>query len=129
MKSLCLRLIYRGKIVGHQWHYYESMINNRIVIMEAVKFPISEQDVVTCITTGECSQIVYDSFDLGIKFGEEWFFNNDVVLSPDFNSEWILHIDIGQTMWLEQGNNAQPIYRLVDAQLKRIGTIYDKDTE
>ena len=128
------RLIKDGKIIGYQHHFFESLSNNRMVIMEAERFPFSEQDIVTCISNGECSVFNYDSFDLGIKVGDEWWFENDKISNDGFIttlrygefadtsthrlfSGW--HITNGEFI---MAISAKELFN----NLKRIGTIYDK---
>lgn len=129
MNELMLRLIKDGKIVGYEYHNAGEIIQSE------------SPDFIETINIGEgyeCYPIDHDSFDLGIKVGDEWWHNNDLALAPS-GAIYILHSlyetsDGNKFYWVfvtEKPSIVEGIiefyYGIEKLSFRRIGTIYDKE--
>ncbi len=145
--ELMLRLIKDGKIVGKRWTLTLGEAKKHLDSDEYEEHQwarcYKDEDMVdiyyvysekhpeyTHFTTDQwtlCIFARYDSFDMGIKVGEEWFFEGDrisygsndhringVLNSPTINHGWVV---------MKQGVSNE-LWELVNP--KRIGSIYDK---
>lgn len=80
MKELMLRLIKDGKIVGYMYGWYDDVIKRYNYYMfdniaDTKKVPW----VGNCSYPIDCMKFDHNSFDYGIKFGDEWWFENDII--------------------------------------------------
>ena len=73
---------------------------------------------------------IYTSFDMGIKVGDEWWFEGDI-LGDDISAEGILWYDEELCFWtvgavgkFEESNGLWSLMKKVKCE--RIGTMYDK---
>ena len=115
--ELILRLLKDNKIVGYEYRNPFSTSTKIIYIHHFDKLPIdhsrgySDHSRGYNTITGGGNVIYYDSFELGIKVGDEWFFDGDLVDYGDgVSRNLILYITtLGE---LEH--------------VKRIGTIHDE---
>jgi hypothetical protein len=115
--ELILRLLKDNKIVGYEYRSPFSTSTKIIYIHHFDKLPIdhsrgySDHSRGYNTITGGGNVIYYDSFELGIKVGDEWFFDGDLVDYGDgVSRNLILYITtLGE---LEH--------------VKRIGTIHDE---
>jgi len=113
MKELCLRLIKDGKIVG-----YESITGGLRVQMHGDK-PFDTPDNIAFD-----GFIFHDSFDIGIKVGDEWWFGNDIVKWKDSQGNTgKCKISVNNILHMNQSS------RYSFYPTKRIGSIYDSEVE
>lgn len=70
MTELCLRLIGDGKPVGYEYHVVG-------VIFHYYEMP-PPKGITKAITIDNNSYIKHDSFDLGIKVEDKWWFAGDI---------------------------------------------------
>lgn len=140
MTELMLRLIKDKKIVGYEWH--------RKVAPDAELTTIWYREVEDDAWhfTGD-QAIDYDSFDPGIKVGEEWFFSGDIFEAPpaeDLKEKRIIILRYGENNqhddivcgWYWElvsghaenldGSKTQYIWKSEITRAKRIGTVYDE---
>jgi len=79
MKELLLRLIYGGKVVGYEWKYYDKWAGTHITLY---------YDKKSCI--GKSKSVYpspkHDSFDVGTKVGDEWWFSDDKIKGIDVSA-------------------------------------------
>ena len=129
MKELCLRLIKDGKIVG-----YESITGGLRVQMHGDK-PFDTPDNIAFD-----GFIFHDSFDMGIKVGDEWWFENDIIKYIMGDSGVLSHgeyyiqackvdavdsaLYFGWHVLSNRGNTVEPFEYMGNC--TKIGTIYDK---
>ncbi len=143
MTELMLRLIKDGKIVGYEWHI-DGLIQhteqgdwfNRSGSPDDILYS-AEYSMITGIISHP-EYIKHDSFDLGIKVGDEWYFTRDILRITTEYSEYDTEITMNNgchifdyktddyDTWLfgiinEVGGLGEGIYSW-----KRIGTIYDE---
>lgn len=120
--ELRVRLLKDGKIVGFEWHRNTnglmSMWRKNLYRRKNSAF---EEDVI-----GIYRQISYDSFELGIKTDDEWWFEGDRIMgkvdgitingvlnAPTWNHGWIV---------ITQGVSKE-LWTFIGAE--RIGNIHD----
>ena len=128
MTELRLRLIKDGKIVGYELHK-DGNIHHSSDIQKLLGDGYSWCD----IDDGAAAYglhptyINHDSFDLSIKAGDSWLFNNDIVMDDpsEFGEQFILIYNAG---WMLENTNIDlGTVAVTDLDgLKRIGTIYDE---
>ena len=70
MTKLMLRLVKDGKIVGYEWHGNGDIKHHKD--FNSVRYCVS-------FKRDNKYYIAHDSFDLGIKIGDEWWFENDII--------------------------------------------------
>ena len=127
------------KIVGYEWH--------RIVDgATQVTIWYREEGETDWVHTGE-QEIDYDAFELGIKDGDEWFFEGDIIEfwhddyenwinknrnPPQIRATGILEIDKYGWVIKQLTGDANALYTYDSARewswagLKRIGDIHEK---
>jgi len=76
--ELILRLLKDNKIVGYEYRNPFSTSTKIIYIHHFDKLPIDHSRGYNTITGGG-NVIYYDSFELGMKVGDLWFFDGDLV--------------------------------------------------
>jgi len=151
MKEMMIRLIKNDKIVGYEWKLpYDDAIklctgyDEYCFPKEKWSGKIVSVDSVDMGHWVMVEDFTYDSFELGIKVGDEWWFINDRV-QAEFNT-WLIG-DIGKeecikwqkmsgtidqkddgrivVVW-DNGDKSEPLIRAINmSDFKRIGTIHD----
>ena len=76
--ELMLRLIKDGKIVGYEWHQYNP-VEKRMFVYRVVGRELSSNSLDWEGYPHIHFILEYDSFELGIKVGDEWWFEGDIV--------------------------------------------------
>lgn len=139
MRELCLRLIKDDEIIGYEWHGHYAY---GIVIIHADNV---RMDNGWCLEDGGDGYIKHDSFDLGIKDGDEWYFENDVFDNPKRSSnkssrKYILKYCIKNEYeedhygWylvsIDSAKDTIDLWWAINSEgAKRIGTVYDKEKD
>ena len=119
-RELCLRLIKDGKIVGYELHRDKNIYHFEQIRNEELPCHILEASRI------QEYLIDYDSFELGIKVGDEWWFEGDIFsseyggLTLVYKEEW--------SCWGFRNESAGFLYSgvLINSVFKRIRTIHDE---
>ena len=133
------RLLLKGKIVANRLHCSLKQAENKLphYLIESLKNQgVGENDliVITC-EDGEYwhgCYVNHDSFELGIKVGDEWWFEGDMVgdvMDGKPMPEGIVTFDNEKLYWHLMGVNGEEAdgiwYLLKRVKLKVIGNIHD----
>ena len=129
MNELMIRLIKDGKIVG--WEHKE-LIDGLV----RTQYSSSKEDGIHFWVESPISQ--YDSFDMGIKVGDnEWWFDNDkikmkghsepgVLIYEVDNMRWCIKCSIEGHKWKYTTLKFMSLYYV---NFKRIGSIYEEKSD
>ena len=121
------RLILDGKIVG-----YESRkpVDSRARQIEVMRKRVNEDEWYSLGNPFAWIEdwLYHDSFDTGIKVGDEWWFENDIIQFGYGGEvvEGVLYFT-GCLFGIEYDNHVVDITVIFSSITKRIGTIYDKE--
>ena len=136
MTELMLRLVKDGKIVGYRHMTKCSQSCEKKIADDCDKNPLKSFNLDSvnekpsnANNIGQ-KQTPFDSFDLGIKVGDEWWFEGDI-LGDDISAEGTLWWDKERYFWtvgvvgeFEESHGLWMLMKKV--KLERIGTVYDK---
>ena len=129
--ELMLRLLKDGKIVGYEHRKCAGIRHPNMSIFHKVDLDLCGRDIAMYLDD-RVNYINHDSFELGIKVGDEIWFEGDILCYIDEpESKHTLVYDGKDCRWYlvshKTGNHDSRDFPLVD--FKRIGNIHDNKTE
>ena len=143
MTELRMRLIKDGKIVGYEWHkmgvYFDQMRTPDLPDIPSIVIKVSTDGKKWW--GGVNTPPPHDSFDLGIKVDDEWWYENDLIewreWGPEIGESWpkgfIDYCKYGADGWI-MSNNGKALYEILTfgavhknlGRVDRIGNIYEE---
>jgi len=130
------RLIKDGKIVGYEWKLqYDNAIKHCATYDEYCYPAVEYSGNIVSLYSTDCKswvmveKIKYDSFDMGIKVGDEWWFAGDWG-QDKYGDEFILVYSIDRVRWeiiRPHGDFTSSVSILITLKdSKRIGSVYEE---
>jgi len=111
-----LRLIKDNRIVGYEYHYEDDITGNIYLYRSKdISFP---QDFT------EFMRLEHDSFELGIKVGDEWIFEGDIL--HNLQAEYDCTLVYDKQGWGIMYDEIGEIFTVHWDDLMKIGTIHDE---